>query len=393
MKGIGDVFRVAEAFRVFSQRNSFQDVVGSAMRFGAPLSDVLGQVGLMQQVAHSVSSPAVLAAQAGLMPQAGLMRTVGGVESLMGSLELFKASRALGQVSGGVSELVRLGQSGGVSELVRLGQIGGVSEMLGLGQSHGVSELVRLGQSGGVSELLGLGRASGVMQLVKGLASYPSLAEMGTVSRFGLAAVAAGFAGSASAKSALVHIATGTLGETPFGEVLAKLDEASEAVGEEGERGWFDGLFSSLFRGGGWARIPRDAQAVAAYGLLVALGSFALGVLSLFLQQQGGAEQTALLQQQLALLGGMYEEMASVREEYPMQHEPEVRAVRRLCPVYSGRSGRSSVQAKLEKGDLLVVIEVRRRWMRIVHADLVTGQPVLGWARKKCTKKRRGRRR
>ena len=27
MKGIGDVFRVAEAFRVFSQRNSFQDVV------------------------------------------------------------------------------------------------------------------------------------------------------------------------------------------------------------------------------------------------------------------------------------------------------------------------------------------------------------------------------
>jgi len=32
---------------------------------------------------------------------------------------------------------------------------------------------------------------------------------------------------------------------------------------------------------------------------------------------------------------------------------------------------------------------VRKKWIQVALADLVTGQPVLGWARKKCTKARR----
>ena len=275
-------------------------------------------------------------------------------------------------------------------------QMAGTLSAIGAGPLQGQMEMFRrmaappsLRMGRGVEDLARLGAmADSVGAMRSALGAFSSFSDLSPSSKSAFAAVAAGVAGSASARSAAAHIARGTIDETPLGQALARVEE----VAEDSETSLAT-LFEGLVRSSGWALLPENVRELVQ---TLAFWQFLWTLLSSFVQWYGAqgqaeavAEQTALLEKQAALLQKIHGEMEAEAKKFG----PEYRAIRRNCPIYSARSGKSEVRTVLEKGDQVVVLEVRKKWILVAFADLVTGNPMLGWARKKCTKAYRGRRR
>lgn len=247
----------------------------------------------------------------------------------------------------------------------------------------------------------------GVARAVEGLARIGSMFDsrdlwkhaLGSLSALGpsqsaFTAMTYGMVGSISARSAFAHLAEGTIDETPLGQALARVDE----VAEDSATSLAD-LFEGLIQGGVWALLPEPVRTrlrKLTFWQFLTLLSFFVQCYAAYGQAASGekqaavdAEHTALFRQSVALQQSILEEMRGI--VVADGFGPEVRAIRRRCPIYSARSGKSELRTVLERGDHVVVLEVRKRWAMVALADLVTGQPMLGWVRKKCTKVRRGR--